>query len=102
MGEVWRARDQKLGRELAIKTLSEEFAKDEERLARFEREAKLLASLTRSKRADDKATSSGVVPGCLRQSGAGHPEEKTRNDQICQFHQWPLSEDAIGSGAGCQ
>ena len=45
MGEVWRARDQKLGREVAIKTLPEEFARDEERLARFEREAKLLASL---------------------------------------------------------
>ncbi len=45
MGEVWRAQDQKLGREVAIKTLPEEFAKDEERLARFEREAKLLASL---------------------------------------------------------
>ncbi len=45
MGEVWRARDQKLGREVAIKTLPDEFAKDEERLARFEREAKLLASL---------------------------------------------------------
>ena len=45
MGEVWRARDSKLGREVAIKTLPEEFATDEERLARFEREAKLLASL---------------------------------------------------------
>ena len=45
MGEVWRARDSKLGREVAIKTLPEEFAKDKERLARFEREAKLLASL---------------------------------------------------------
>ena len=45
MGEVWRARDSKLGREVAIKTLPEEFARDDERLARFEREAKLLASL---------------------------------------------------------
>ena len=45
MGEVWRARDKKLGWEVAIKTLSEEFAKDADRLARFEREAKLLASL---------------------------------------------------------
>ena len=45
MGEVWRARDTKLGREVAIKTLPEEFARDAERLARFEREAKLLASL---------------------------------------------------------
>ncbi len=45
MGEVWRARDTKLGREVAIKTLPDEFAQDANRLARFEREAKLLASL---------------------------------------------------------
>ena len=45
MGEVWRARDTKLGREVTIKTLPEEFAKDADRLARFEREARLLASL---------------------------------------------------------
>ncbi len=45
MGEVWRARDSKLGREVAIKTLPEELAQDEARLARFEREARLLASL---------------------------------------------------------
>ncbi len=45
MGEVWRARDTKLRREVAVKTLPEEFANDEERLARFEREATLLAAL---------------------------------------------------------
>ena len=45
MGEVWRAKDTKPGREVAIKTLPEEFARDADRLARFEREAKLLASL---------------------------------------------------------
>ena len=45
MGEVYRARDTKLGREVAIKVLPEIFAKDKDRLARFEREAKLLASL---------------------------------------------------------
>ena len=45
MGEVWSAKDTKLGREVAIETLPEEFAKDADRLARFEREAKLLASL---------------------------------------------------------
>jgi serine/threonine-protein kinase len=45
MGEVWRARDTKLGRDVAIKTLPPEFAQDSERLSRFEREAKLLASV---------------------------------------------------------
>ena len=45
MGEVYQATDTKLGRQVAIKTLPEEFAQDEERLVRFEREAKLLASL---------------------------------------------------------
>jgi len=45
MGEVYRARDTKLGREVAIKVLPEHFADDEERLKRFEREAKTLASL---------------------------------------------------------
>ncbi len=44
-GEVYRARDTKLDREVAIKVLPEEFAEDQERVARFEREAKLLASL---------------------------------------------------------
>jgi Tol biopolymer transport system component len=45
MGEVYRARDTKLGREVALKVLPEEFAADAERMARFEREAKVLASL---------------------------------------------------------
>jgi Tol biopolymer transport system component len=46
MGEVFRARDTRLGREVAIKALPAAFAQDPERLARFEREAKLLASLS--------------------------------------------------------
>ncbi|HET9362143.1 MAG TPA: protein kinase [Vicinamibacterales bacterium] len=45
MGEVYQATDGKLGRSVAIKLLPQAFAKDEERVARFEREARLLASL---------------------------------------------------------
>jgi Tol biopolymer transport system component len=45
MGVVWRARDPRLDRDVAIKVLPEAFVSDPERLARFEREAKVLASL---------------------------------------------------------
>jgi eukaryotic-like serine/threonine-protein kinase len=45
MGEVYRARDTKLGRDVALKVLPEAFARDADRIARFEREAKVLASL---------------------------------------------------------
>jgi hypothetical protein len=45
MGEVWRATDTTLGRDVAIKVLPEVFSADAERLTRFEREAKVLASL---------------------------------------------------------
>ena len=45
MGEVYRAGDTKLGRDVAIKVLPDALAKDPERVARFEREAKSLASL---------------------------------------------------------
>jgi serine/threonine protein kinase len=45
MGEVYRARDTKLHRDVALKILPEEFAADPERRARFEREARTLASL---------------------------------------------------------
>jgi eukaryotic-like serine/threonine-protein kinase len=45
MGEVYRARDTKLGRDVALKVLPESFTHDPERVARFRREAQLLASL---------------------------------------------------------
>src|SRR5260370_2393797 len=45
MGEVYRARDSKLQREVALKVLPDEFARDPDRMARFRREAELLASL---------------------------------------------------------
>ena len=46
MGEVWRAHDASLARDVALKLLPPAFADDPERLARFEREAKVLASLS--------------------------------------------------------
>src|SRR6476659_8513727 len=45
MGEVYRAKDTKLGREVAVKILPATFTNDPERLARFRREAQVLASL---------------------------------------------------------
>jgi len=46
MGEVYRARDTRLKRDVALKILPESFANDPDRLARFQREAEVLASLS--------------------------------------------------------
>ncbi len=80
MGEVYRATDSNLGRQVAIKVLPEAFATDAERLARFEREARTLASLnhpniagvhgldrSRRRRAGDGA---GRRPDACRSPGA--------------------------------
>ena len=71
MGEVWRARDGKLGREVAIKTLPEEFTRDPERLARFEREARVLASLNHANIAsiDLSCGSGNPTRTCLQNNG---------------------------------
>jgi serine/threonine protein kinase len=45
MGEVYRARDTKLNRDVALKVVPEAFTRDSDRLARFKREAQVLASL---------------------------------------------------------
>ena len=49
MGEVYRAKDSKLGRDVALKVLPDAFARDAERMARFQREAIVLASLNHPK-----------------------------------------------------
>jgi serine/threonine protein kinase/Tol biopolymer transport system component len=62
MGEVFRARDTRLDRDVAIKVLPSEWAQDRERLARFEREAKLLASLNHANIAHVYGFESAALP----------------------------------------
>src|SRR3979409_1736105 len=70
MGEVYKARDTKLDRDVAIKILPEAFVADPERVARFQREAKTLASLNHPNigniygRADAEGTTSPVTERC--------------------------------------
>jgi serine/threonine protein kinase len=61
MGEVYRARDTQLQRDVAIKVLPELFARDPERLARFEREAQMLASLNHPNIAQIYAVEAGFI-----------------------------------------
>ncbi len=62
MGEVCQARDTKLDRDVALKVLPEAFTSDPDRLARFEREAKVLASLNHPNIAASSLTTSRTRP----------------------------------------
>ncbi len=63
MGVVYRARDIRLGREVALKTLPESFADDADRLQRFEREAQILASINHPHIAGIHGVEEGPSPG---------------------------------------
>ena len=82
MGEVYRAHDSKLGRDVAIKVLPDAFARDTERMARFQREAKVLASLNHP----NIATIYG-----LEDSGATHA-------LVMELVEGPTLADRIQSG----
>ena len=69
MGEVWQARDTTLDRDVALKALPEAFTADSDRLARFEREAKVLASLNSHVSGMDRtdlASPRGILPFTMR------------------------------------
>ncbi|MEJ2583378.1 MAG: protein kinase, partial [Acidobacteriota bacterium] len=74
MGEVWRATDEKLGREVALKVLPQEFAADPDRIERFEREAKVLASLNHPNIAH--------LSGFERGSGTGTDTDAGKNSKL--------------------
>ena len=82
MGEVYRAHDAKLNRDVALKVLPEAFARDAERMARFQREAKVLASLNHP----NIATIHG-----LEDSGATHA-------LVMELVEGPTLADRIKSG----
>ena len=63
MGEVYRAHDDRLGRDVALKVLPDDFAGDPERISRFEREARVLASLTHANIAAIYGLEEGAIEG---------------------------------------
>ena len=71
VGEVYRAGDTKVDRDVAIKVLPEDFATDVDRLARFEREAKLLASLNHTNIAASMGWRMRTISGSSRWSWWG-------------------------------
>jgi len=81
MGEVYRATDERLDRDVAIKVLPEAVAQDAERLARFEREAKLLAKLNHPHIATlFSFESSELSPPVIPSEAEGRVEESGRGD----------------------
>src|ERR1700680_643614 len=116
MGEVYRAHDTKLRRDVAIKVLPEAFAHNSQRLARFQREAKLLASLNHTNVAtihdieDSNGTSNLVmelVPGEMLQArikseGAEGPRALKGRTILCWLRRNPgRCPGLITSGIFC-
>ncbi len=90
MGEVYRARDTRLGREVAIKVLPEAFAADAERVARFQREAQVLASLNHP----NIAAIYGLEDGPAEAGHYGRPKQAL----ILELVEGPTLADRIVQG----
>jgi len=86
MGEVYRARDAKLARDVAIKVLPAEFALDPDRLARFTREAQVLASLNHQ--------NIGAIYG-LEESRSGGSSDPPISALVLEFVDGPTLADRI-------
>ena len=93
MGEVYRARDTKLNRDVAIKILPPVFANDPDRLARFKREAQVLASLNHPNIA--------AIYGLERQEGREGPEGREGESHaiVMELVEGPTLADRIARGA---
>jgi len=90
MGEVYRATDTHLGRDVAIKVLPDTFSQDSERLARFEREAKMLGSLNHPNIA--------IIHGVERADASAASAQRPMRALVMEFVEGPTLADRIAQG----
>src|SRR5215211_1458529 len=98
MGEVYRARDTRLNRDVALKILPEIFAADPERLARFEREAQVLASLNHPHIAQIHGIEEGPPEGGPYDSGVGGGFSRPVRALVMEFVDGETLADRIARG----
>ena len=101
MGEVYRARDTKLGRDVALKLLPDHFAGDPERFARFQREAQILASLNHPNIAAIYGLEEAPA-GQVGQAGGGGPvgpgDARPMTALVLELVEGPTLADRIAQG----